>query len=78
VLELCKNAGLTQVGVVADDGTKVVANASNYANADYQRTAFEILEEAERNRSEEGEFHGDARGDEVTEHLRTPEGRHSA
>ena len=63
VLELCKNAGLTRVGVVAVDGTKVVANASSYANADYQRIALEILKEAERIDREEDELYGDARGD---------------
>ena len=78
VLELCKNAGLTRVGVVAVDGTKVVANASSYANADYQRIALEILKEAERIDREEDELYGDARGDELPEHLRTAEGRRAA
>ena len=78
VLELCKNAGLTQVGVVAVDGTKVVANASSYANADYQRIALEILKEAERIDREEDELYGDARGDELPEQLRTAEGRRAA
>ena len=32
VLELCKQAGLVSVGVIAVDGTKVIANASSYAN----------------------------------------------
>ena len=48
VLELCKQAGLVSVGVIAVDGTKVVANASSYANVDYKRIAREILEEAAR------------------------------
>ena len=78
VLELCKNAGLARVGVVAVDGTKVVANASSYANADYQRIALEILKEAERIDREEDELYGDARGDELPEHLRTAEGRRAA
>ena len=78
VLELCKNAGLARVGVVAIDGTKVVANASSYSNADYQRIAREILKEAERIDREEDELYGEARGDELPEHLRTPEGRRAA
>jgi transposase len=78
VLELCKHAGLTRVGVVAVDGTKVVANASSYSNADYRRIALEILKEAERIDREEDELYGDARGDELPEQLRTPEGRRAA
>ena len=78
VLELCKQAGLVSVGVIAVDGTKVMANASSYANADYKRIAIEILKEAERIDREEDELYGDARGDELPEHLRTPEGRRAA
>ena len=37
-----------EVGVVAVDGTKVPANASNHNNVDYERMAREILAEAER------------------------------
>jgi transposase len=78
VLELCKHAGLVSVGVIAVDGTKVVANASSYVNVDYRRIAREILEEAARIDREEDELYGDARGDELPEHLRTPEGRRAA
>ena len=78
VLELCRQAGLASVGVIAVDGTKVVANASSYANVDYKRIAIEILREAERIDREEDELYGDARGDELPEHLRTPEGRRAA
>ena len=78
VLQLCKQAGLVSVGVIAVDGTKVVANASSYANADYQRIAMETLDEAARIDREEDELYGDARGDELPEHLRTPEGRRAA
>ncbi len=78
VLQLCKNAGLASVGVIAVDGTKVHANASSYSNADYQRIAIEILKEAARVDEEEDELYGDARGDELPEHLRTPEGRRAA
>jgi Transposase DDE domain/Transposase domain (DUF772) len=78
VLELCKRAGLVSVGVIAVDGTKVVANASSYANVDYRRIAREILAEAARIDREEDELYGEARGDELPEHLRTPEGRRAA
>ncbi len=78
VLELCKQAGLVSVGVIAVDGTKVVANASSCANVDYRRIAREILEEAARIDREEDELYGEARGDELPEHLRTPEGRRAA
>jgi transposase len=46
VLGLCKEAGLVQVGVVAIDGTKVHANASDHCNVDYEQLAREILREA--------------------------------
>ncbi len=78
VLELCKQAGLVSVGVIAVDGTKVMANASSYANVDYRRIARAILEEAARIDREEDELYGEARGDELPEHLRTPEGRRAA
>jgi hypothetical protein len=78
VLELCKQAGLVSVGVIAVDGTKVMANASSYANVDYRRIAREIVEEAARIDREEDELYGEARGDELPEHLRTAEGRRAA
>ena len=48
VLGLCRAAGMVKVGVIAVDGTKVHANASNHANRDYQRVARDILAEADR------------------------------
>ena len=39
---------------------------------------MEILKEAERVDREEDEIYGEARGDELPEHLRTPEGRRAA
>ena len=78
VLGLCREAGLVSVGVIAVDGTKVMANASSYANVDYRRIAIEILKEAERIDREEDGLYGEARGDELPEHLRTPEGRRAA
>jgi hypothetical protein len=78
VLDLCRAAGLVSVGVIAVDGTKVHANASNMANRDYRQIALEILREADRVDREEDELYGDARGDELPEPLRTPEGRRVA
>jgi transposase len=78
VLDLCRAAGLVSVGVIAVDGTKVHANASNMANRDYRQIALEILKEADRVDREEDELYGDARGDELPEQLRTPEGRRAA
>jgi transposase len=37
VLSLCEEAGLVTVGLIAIDGTKVHANASHYANLDYEQ-----------------------------------------
>jgi transposase len=47
VLELCAEAGLVGVGLVAVDGTKVHANASRDATRDYDRIAEEILADAD-------------------------------
>jgi transposase len=44
VLGLCARAGLVGVNVVAVDGSKISANASREATADYERLAREILE----------------------------------
>src|SRR3954466_2378251 len=46
VLELCAEAGLVGVDVIAVDGTKVHANASEQSNRDYEQIAREILAEA--------------------------------
>jgi transposase len=78
VLGLCREAGLVSVGVIAIDGTKVQANASRFANLDYQQLARQILEEADRIDREEDELYGTARGDELPEQLQTPEGRRVA
>jgi transposase len=78
VLGLCRAAGMVNVGVIAVDGTKVHANASNMANRDYRQIGLEILREADRIDREEDELYGEARGDELPEHLRTPEGRRAA
>jgi hypothetical protein len=78
VLVLCREAGMVEVGVIAVDGTKVSANASSMANREYRQIALEILAEAERIDREEDELYGEARGDELPEHLRTAEGRRRA
>src|SRR5437763_13653250 len=75
VLTLCAKQGLAKVGVIAVDGTKLPANASRDANADYEQIAREMLEEAKAVDAAEDELYGDARGDELPEQLRTGEGR---
>ncbi|MBV9337194.1 MAG: transposase [Solirubrobacterales bacterium] len=78
MLSLCQKAGLVKGGVVAIDGTKMSANASQERNRGYERVAREILAEAARIDAEEDELYGDARGDELPEQLRTAEGRKAA
>jgi transposase len=78
VLGLCKQAGLVKVGVIAIDGTKIHANASHHSNLDYEQLAKEILKEAGEIDAAEDELYGEARGDELPEHLRTREGRRAA
>ena len=78
VLGLCKQAGLAKVGVIAIDGTKVHANASHHSNLDYEQLAREIIKEAGEIDAAEDELYGDARGDELPEHLQSPEGRRAA
>jgi Transposase DDE domain/Transposase domain (DUF772) len=78
VLSLCSKARLVKVGVIAVDGTKISANASMDANASYERVVREILAEAEETDRCEDELHGDARGDELPEQLRSREGRRAA
>jgi transposase len=78
VLGLCARAGLVSVGVVAIDGTKMVANASTDANRGFGQIAREILAEAAAIDAREDELYGDQRGDELPEQLRTREGRRQA
>src|ERR1035441_6381215 len=75
VLGLCAEAGLVKVGVVAIDGTKVHANASQHAARDYEQLAREILAEADAVDREEDELYGEARGDELPPELSTEQGR---
>jgi transposase len=75
VLALCAEAGLVEVGVIAVDGTKLHANASNHAARDYEQIAAEILEEADAVDAAEDERFGDRRGDELPPELSTAQGR---
>jgi transposase len=78
VLGLCREAGLVSVGVITIDGTKIKANASMDQNRSYREIVTQILREAEETDRREDELYGDARGDELPEQLRTPEGRKAA
>jgi transposase len=75
VLGLCGKAGIVDVSVIAVDGTKLAADASDGAIRSYEQIAAEIVAEAGRIDAAEDELHGDARGDELPERLRTPNGR---
>jgi hypothetical protein len=75
VLALCADAGLVGTGVLAVDGTKVMANASREANMDFEKLAKEILEEAAETDRREDEQYGEARGDELPPHLALRQGR---
>jgi transposase len=75
VLGLCAEAGLVKVGVIAIDGTKMRANASQHAARDYEQLAREILGEAARVDLEEDEQFGEARGDELPPEFQTEHGR---
>jgi transposase len=69
VLRLCADAGLVSAGLIAIDGSKVRADASDKALRSYDDIAREILEEAGRIDAAEDDIHGPARGDELPEHL---------
>jgi hypothetical protein len=75
VLGLCAEAGLVGVGVIAIDGTKLHASASQHATRDYEQIAREILEEADAVDTQEDERFGEARGDELPAQLATAQGR---
>jgi transposase len=69
VLALCAKAGAIQVGVIAVDGTKVHANASDRQNRSYEQLAREILQEADAVDAAEDAQFGEARGDELPPEL---------
>jgi transposase len=75
VLSLCAEAGLVGASVIAVDGTKVHANASQHSNRDYEQIAREILEQAAEIDELEDEQFGEARGDELPAELATEQGR---
>jgi transposase len=75
VLGLCAEAGLVKVGVLAVDGSKFAAAASDGAIRPYEEIAAEVLAEAAEIDAVEDEIHGDARGDELPEHLASHGGR---
>jgi transposase len=75
VLALCAEAGLVQVGVLAIDGTKVHASASQHATRSYEDVAREILAEADAVDAAEDEQFGVRRGDELPSELATAQGR---
>jgi transposase len=75
VLRLCDRAGLVRPGVVSIDGTRIAGNASPEVNFEFDRIAREVVAEARATDEAEDELYGDARGDELPEQLRTPEGR---
>lgn len=81
VLALCRDAGMTKMGHVALDGTKMRANASKHCAMSYARmkeTEPELakqvdgwLEQAQQGDDAEDQLHGkDARGDEIPAHIR--------
>jgi transposase len=75
VLGLCAQAGLAGVAVLAVDGTRVHANASERATRDYEQLAAEALREAAEIDAAEDERFGDRRGDELPPELATAQGR---
>jgi transposase len=75
VLRLCDQAGLVKPGLVAIDGTRLAGNASREANREFGQIAREILAEHKATDEAEDQLYGQARGDELPEQLRTPEGR---
>ena len=75
VLGLCVEAGLVRAGLIAVDGSKFAAAASDAAVRSYEEIAAEVLAEAARVDAAEDERYGAARGDELPEGLRTPNGR---
>ena len=86
VLKLCALAGLTRVGTIALDGTKIKANASRHKAMSYDRMKEEekrlkeeiagLLAEAEATDAAEDEAHGrDRSGDELPDELKRRESR---
>ena len=81
VLKLCALAGLSRIGTIALDGTKIKANASRHKAMSYDRMKEEeerlqeeiaqLLAEAEAIDAAEDQTHGrDRRGDELPDELK--------
>lgn len=87
-VRLATRAGLVKLGQVAIDGTKIKANASKHAAMSYGRMKVEeerlrqeiarYFKEADAIDREEDDLYGEARGDELPEHLRTAQKRREA
>jgi Transposase DDE domain len=75
VLGLCVEAGLVRAGLIAVDGSKVAAAASDAAIHSYEEIAAEVLAEAERIDAAEDERYGAARRDELPGPLASRGGR---
>jgi transposase len=75
VLGLCVEAGLVRAGLIAVDGSKFGAAASDAAITTYEEIAAEVLAEAERIDAAEDERYGAARGDELPGELASRGGR---
>jgi hypothetical protein len=75
VLKPCERAGLVKPGVVSIDGTPIAGNAGPGVNHTFDQIARETLAEAKATDEAEDQLYGQARGDELPEQLRTPEGR---
>jgi transposase len=69
VLGLCVREGLVETNVVAIDGTKMFADASELSNQTARQLAEQILAEAEETDRAEDEALGERRGDELPTHL---------
>ena len=74
-LRLCARAGLIRVGVVAIDGTRMEANASddkNYTAEQIEALVERTLAQHKATDAEEDDLFGERRGDELPEQLTDP------
>jgi hypothetical protein len=77
-LQLCAEAGLVRLGLLALDGTKVAANAADKANrtlATLEEEVAEILRQAAETDQREDREHGPGRGDELPAEFASRGGR---
>ena len=75
VLKLCHQAGLVKSGVVSIDGTRIAGSANPDVNLAFEQIALEIVAQTRATDEAEDQKFGEARGDELPQELRTPEGR---